>query len=355
LNKPHKKPHKAPKKFNLKINKKNILLSLVFISIILLVLSSIMLVYSYKIPVNRSIVKTIKYADLNIVSDTKFVVKPALIYDYQTIIDGTKTYYSLVKETIIRITLNSKIYRITNAGNPSEVKASFTESAYIKTSEWSKEIAINSSVLNSKANQYTIEFRINMLNISEIVNKINNEINKVINEYKIIITPNIIVSVKYENGLVKKYAINPTIQITIDRNTNIMSINIDDTQKTFMTKNTITLKNYLNPIKISVDDARFYSFISISVLAPLALGLTFYYLHKYGSSRKEKSILEKYGKYIIKGEIKALGDKPVISIEDSKLLIKLAKIYKKPVIYDEKNNLFFIVMSDTAYMFKPRD
>ena len=352
MNKPH---NKVPKKINIKINKKNMLLTLVFTTIILLVLSSVMLVYSYKIPVNRNVVKTIKYADLNVVSDTKFIVKPALIYDYKTIIGGTKTYYSLVKEVIVRIMLNSKVYHITNAGNPSEVKASFTESTYIKTSEWSKEVVINSSVLNNKANQYTIEFRINMLNVSEIVNKINSEINKITNEYKIIITPNIIVSVKYENGLVKKYTISPTIQITIDRNANVVTISIDDTQKTIMTKNTIALKNYLNPIRISVNDARFYSFIFTSILAPLALGSTFYYLHKYGLNRKEKNLLEKYGKYIIKGEIKALGDKPVIRIEDSKLLIKLAKIYKKPIIYDEKNNSFFIVMSDTAYMFKPRD
>ena len=352
MNKPH---NKVPKKINIKINKKNMLLTLVFTTIILLVLSSVMLVYSYKIPVNRNVVKTIKYADLNVVSDTKFIVKPALIYDYQTIIGDTKAYYSLVKETIIRITLNSKIYRITNAGSPIEVKASFTESAYIKTGEWSKEIAINSSILNSGAKQYTIEFRINVLNISKIVNKINGEINKIINEYKIIIIPNIIVSVKYENGLVKKYNISPTIQITISKKTNAIRISIDNTQKTFMTKNTITPKNYLNLIKISVDNARSYSFISIGISAPLALGLMFYYLHRYGLNEKEKSFLEKYEKYIIKGEIKALGNKPVISVENSKLLIKLAKIYKKPIIYDENKNLFFIVMSDTAYMFKPRD
>ncbi len=346
-----KKSIKPHKKSYLKINRRNFLLFLIFVSITLIILSSVFLAYSYRTPTSISIVKTIRYAEFSILSNTKFVAKPALIYDYHTIIEGTKAYYNLVKEAIIKITLNSKIYPLSNIGSPRKVRINFANSAYIETNEWSKEIIINSSIIDNDPRRYVIEFRLNLTNISELVNRINNEINKMIYEYKIVIIPTLLVTVFYDNNIMKNYTINPSILININRNANTISIDIDNVQKQYVEKKTIDRKNFLNPIRTSVSEARLYSLTSVSLFSSLALGLTFYYFHKYGLRTKRSNLLEKYEKYIIRGKVETLGDKPVINIRDFKILVGVAKMYKKPIIYDEKSRTFYIIMSDTIYSF----
>ncbi len=321
-----------------------------------LVASSVIMVYAYR---QRTYIEnkyTITYASLKTTIKSAIKVKPALVYDYRTIINTNEAYYNLVKEILVNISVETILNSKTSLGKIVSANTSVSMGSIIKSSSWAKNY--NVSYVKVRDNPLTYAINIDVDKISKVVDLIDSEINLRTREFKYEIPVNIIVRVRYSNGALKTYSLNPEIVISFNKDANKIFISSKDLNREYTDTMRNIKPNVLNPLGITIIDARKISLYTVLASTSLFLITLVTYVRKIKPISRGPNYPSKYSSQIIHGELAEKGDKPVILLRNMESLFKLAKHYKKPILYSEKNNSLYLILGDTIYVYnmpKSRD
>ncbi|WFO74775.1 hypothetical protein J4526_06780 [Desulfurococcaceae archaeon MEX13E-LK6-19] len=317
--------------------------------LIALVASSIIMVYAYR---QREYIEnkyTITYASLKATVKSAVKVKPALIYDYRTVINTNQVYYNLVKEIVVNISVKTVLNSKTSLGKIVSANTSVSMGSVIKSGSWAKSYDVTYVKVKDNPLTYTISIDVNK--ISKVVNVIDSEINQRTREFEYEIPINIVVRVKYSNGALKTYNLNPKIIISFNKDANRISISSKDLSREYSSYSRNVKPNIFNPIGMTIVDARKTSLYMVLAFTALFLVTLVTYVRKVKLTSKPPSYLSKHSSQIIYGELVDKGSKPIVSLQNIESLFKLAKHYKKPILYSRKDNSFYLILSDTIYMY----
>jgi hypothetical protein len=319
--------------------------------IILFIISSSLLIYSYRLQSFKTYTRNTRYAEIHASIDPVYRVKPTLLYNYEEEIHTSKTYYSLAKSLEIRLTYNYMIYNDTNHGEAREIKFYTKFYADISTDKWSIEYLINET--RTGCNKYVLSIDFNTLN--KLVERIDSEINTRSYIVNYIIRSNVLIAVTYDDGTSRIYELKPVLKITIDHEKNSVSISSSNTDSTYSKRYTVKDLVYTPVLGASVLGLRSTSFyLTIIVTTILAL-----FLLTYTREYKVRDPIREVKTRAVKSRIISYGDKPIVEI-DLNALNRIIKQYKLPLFYDDEKDVLFTTYNGIFYILyimknKPQD
>ena len=227
--------------------------------------------------------------------------------------------------------------------------------AKIQTDLWSKEYTVTSNTAfssNGSTANFNINFPIDYANFERIVNQINNETGVNAADTTLIISCNIdIVAKTNEGNIYDSFA--PSLSIPLK--TNIIEIDGNLTQsKSGVLEETQTIVQ-----ENSIEQSVYWGLTSVIFLVALAL---FYIFTKSDriilnkADKQVKKILKKYGEWIVETEkLPVLVGSKMISTKSLDDLVKISEELGKPIIYtitnSEKKHVFYVLDDQMHYQY----
>uniref|UniRef100_A0A7C2G114 DUF5305 domain-containing protein n=1 Tax=Thermosphaera aggregans TaxID=54254 RepID=A0A7C2G114_9CREN len=329
---------------------KSLLVLLTIISFTVFAVSAFYLAESYRLQPYSIYKNSYKLAEIRSQPYYSVLVKPSLIYDYETIVTYPTIYLSLAEKVDYVFNISWVVYNNTVKGLVSSIEYSVEPALLITTSTWSKSFAITPEILET-SDGVMVKGSFNISELEGLVDAVDREVRVSSWRFDVNTTLSLRINVKYSTGINASYELKPYMVLSFNRIYNLLAISTggltssysDEVQKTV--ENTMTL-----PLGFSVKVSTIRSITTISTLTTglLAAVMGYTALRSYGVFKTSN---RKFRRRIVKAHVDEYRFKTVV-VEKAEDFDALARRVDAPIIYSELDRKYYLMIGDIAYVYQ---